>query len=38
MKGSNGIELFNLVLKRHWKSMENDFQKCVRTLIYITVK
>jgi len=27
------LNFFNLVLKRYWKSMENDFQKCVGTLI-----
>jgi len=26
------LNFFNLVLKRYWKSMENDFWKCVGTL------
>jgi len=32
MKRGNGIEFLNLALKRYWKSMENDFWKCVGNL------
>ena len=31
------LNLFNLVLKRYWKSMENDFWKCVGTLQFFKV-
>ena len=29
------LNFFNLVLKRYWKSLENDFWKCVGTLLLI---
>jgi len=32
MKLNDGIEVFYLVLKRYWKSMENGFWKRVATL------
>jgi len=31
------LNLSNLVLKRYWKSMKNNFKKCVGTLLYGTV-
>jgi len=32
---NDGIKVFNLVLKRCWKSMENGFWKCVGTLFLL---
>jgi len=29
------LNFFNLVFKRYWKSVENDFWKCVGTMLLL---